>query len=209
MCECHQWLWFHVDSVVVFSDSFTMINPVGTSRERRVCGSHADPEAGGIGVGVASWTRICFGCYSNLGQSAAERERERERERKRERERHRERKSADLIAPALSLFSQSATTLGLREAPHQEIRPISPMCAHTHAHTHTYTHTLTHIYIQGRGNVVTTALNREVRGYHYKWLSLTFSHSKGTLITHSPSDPEPLSLAVQHDGTSHGLRFKL
>lgn len=60
---------------------------------------------------------------------------------------------ADLIAPALSLFSQSVTTLGLRETPHQEIRPIPPVTAHVRTHTHK------HALTQGRGNVVTTALN--------------------------------------------------
>lgn len=39
----------------MFTDSFTMINPVGTSRERIVCGSHASlgGHALSMGVGVA------------------------------------------------------------------------------------------------------------------------------------------------------------
>lgn len=51
----------------------------------------------------------------------------------------------DLIAPALSLFSQSVTTLGFREAVHQEVHPIPPRRSQA--------------LTQGRGNVVTAALN--------------------------------------------------
>lgn len=132
MCECHQWLWFHVDSVVLFSDSFTMINPVGTSRERRVCGSHADPEAMGIGVGVAGWTRICFGRYSNLGQSEAERERNRERYTQRERA------LTSLLLHYPYFPSQSLRWDSGRHPTRKYVR--FPPCAHPHTHTHTYTH---------------------------------------------------------------------
>lgn len=75
----------------------------------------------------------------------------------------------DLVAPALSLLSQPATTLGFRQSPNQEVLPYTPPplsptyahasrnCTHAHAHLH-----------WGKGNAVMTALNQDARGYHYK-----------------------------------------
>ena len=115
---------------MVFSDSFTMINPVGTSRERGVCGSTCKPGGHDLSMGVAVGgggvgPESALAVTANLGQSEAGRAKER---------------VADLIAPALSLFSQSVTTLGLGEALNQEIRPIPPVTAHVRAHTQTCTY---------------------------------------------------------------------
>lgn len=161
MCECHQCL---VGSGVVFGDSFTMINPLGSTsreRERGVCGSHA-----GLGATLCTWGTVGWGGWAlgldqkllwllqQSGSVEAGREREREGE-------------SDLIAPALSLFSQSVTTLGLGETAPGNMSDPPPVTAHVYTHTCTYTHA------QGRGNVVTTALNCECQRLP---LQMAYSH---------------------------------
>ena len=69
--------------------------------------------------------------------------------------------------------------------------------AHSRAHSHTrytYTHMFTHkrrtcTRAQSGGSSVTTSPFREVKGYHYKWLSLTFNYSRAPLIPLQPSPP--------------------
>lgn len=156
-----------VDNGVVFNDSFTVINPQGTSKERGACGSNGGLRAGSVhSCGGGGMDLNLLWPLHQSGSVGAARKR-----------------PTDLIAPALSLFSQSVTTLELRDTLHQETSPIPYVTAHVHTHTHTQGDI--HVLTLGRGNVVTTALNWEVKGYHYKWLTLTFSQSTGTQITHT------------------------
>lgn len=173
MCECHQWSWLLVDTGLVFRGS--LINLVGTSRERGVCGSHA-----GLGAMLCPWGVGGVGRESALAVTTiwvSQRLEEREW------------RSSDWLTSLLLHYhyfpSQSLRGDSGRLCTRKHIRfpPWNHMCAQTHVHART----------QGRGSVVTTAFDREVRGYHYKWLTLTFGHPKDALIT--------LALPVSHTCT--------
>lgn len=136
---------------------------IGTSKKRRVCGSHV-----GLGAtippwgwsGFRGWARICLGRYSNLGHSAG-------RER----------------APLTGWPHCSCIIIIFPVSHYAEIHgDCAPGSTSDSPATHTQTLT------QGRGNVVTTA---QVRGYHYKWLTLTFHRQTNHILYYTQTYVTP------------------
>lgn len=165
---------------------------VGTSTEREVCGSDIGP--GGSALSVGGWGKLDQNLLWPLLQSGSVGGWKREW------------RSSDWLTSLLvhyHYFPSPSLYAGTRgETCTRKYIRFAPMRTPTHIHELT----------QGRGNVVTTALNPQVRGYHYKWLTLTFSRSKVSLITlgplchthtHTRSDPEPLSLSCKRHRIIH------
>lgn len=163
----------------IISGSVWLINPESSSC--RASGCALAMEGGGLGVGLQSGFAIGLIWVSQmLGENETSLQ------------------PYDLVAPAPSLFSQPVTTLGFRQSPNQEVLPYTPPLPPTPTYTHA-SRNCTHLH-WGKGNTVMTTLNWDAKGYHYKWLHLTFNCS--TTHTHV-SDPELLCAYTQEDHTSY------
>lgn len=131
------------------------------------------------------WTKICFGRYSNLGQSEAGRE-----------------------WPHCSyiiIISPVCYYAGTQGDPAPGNTSNSPLWQHVCTHTCTYTHL---------GERKRSYDSPELRGQRLP-LQMAHSHVQpfnrraNHTLSHKQSDTEPVSPAVLHDYTSHGLRFHL